>query len=57
MYKTHFYCLDVEADGIFLNPVTFGGQCGGSMAWVPSIKMEMSRNYSVVPSRFGDASI
>ena len=43
------------AVGIFLRPVTFGGQYVDSTACVPGITQhEMSRNYSVVPSRFGD---
>ena len=47
-----------RAVGIFLHPVTFGGQYVGSMACVPGItQQEMSRNYSVVPTRFGDESI
>ena len=46
-----------RAVGIFLHPVTFGGQCGGSTARVPGFKMEMFQNYSVVPSRFRDESI
>ena len=42
---------------IFQHPVTFGGQYVGSTACVSaSLRMEMSRNYSVVPSRFGDES-
>ena len=81
-YRTHFYCLAVEAGfysdvveclpldpaaqvrfppravGIFLHPVTFGGQYVGSTACVSGItQQEMSRNYSVVPTRFGDESI
>ena len=44
--------------GIFLHPVTFGGQYVGSTAYVSGItQQEMSQNYSVVPSRFGDESI
>ena len=47
-----------RAVGIFLHPVTFGGHCGGSTACVSGItQQEMSRNYSVVPTRFGDESI
>ena len=45
-----------RAVGIFLHPVTFGGS-----VWVCSLcfghQDGMSRNYSVVPSRFGDESI
>ena len=38
--------------------MTFGGQYAGSTACVSGIPQhEMSRNYSVVPSRFGDESI
>ena len=37
--------------------VTFGGQYVGSTAWVSGIKMEMSQNYSMVPSRIMDESI
>ena len=43
---------------IFLHPVTFGGQYVGSTACVSVITQhEMSLNYSVVPSRFGDELI
>ena len=46
------------AVGIFLRPVTFGGQYVGSTASVSGItQQEMSRNNSVVPTRFGDESI
>ena len=42
----------------FMHPVTFGGQYVGSTACISGItQQEMSRNYSVVPSRFGDESI
>ena len=47
----------LRAVGIFLHHVTFGGQYVGSTTWVPGIKREMSRNYSVVPSRFWEESI
>ena len=47
-----------RAVGIFLHPVTFGGQYVGPTACVSGItQKEMSRNYSVVPTRFGDESI
>ena len=47
-----------RAVGIFLHPVTFGGQYVGSTACVSGITQhEMSRDYSVVPSRFEDESI
>ena len=46
-----------QAVEIFLHPMIFGGQYVGSPVWVSGIKMEMSWNYSVVPSRFGDESI
>ena len=47
-----------RAVGIFLHPVTFGGQYVGSTACISGItQQEMSRNYSVVPIRFGDESI
>ena len=48
-----------RAVGIFfLHPVTFGGQYVGSTVCVSGItQQEMSRNYSVVPTRFGDESI
>ena len=42
--------------GIFLHPVTFGGQRGGSRACV-SGQDGMSRNNRVVSSRFKDESI
>ena len=45
------------AVGIFLHPVSFGGQYVGSTACVSGIKLEMSQDYSVVPSRFRDESI
>ena len=46
-----------RAVGIFLHPVTFGGQQVGSTACVSGItQQEMSRNYRVVPIRFGDES-
>ena len=46
------------AVGIYLHPVACGGQYVGSAACVSGITQhEMSRNYSVVPSRFGDESI
>ena len=47
-----------RAVGIFLHPVTFGGQYVGTKACVSGItQQEMSRNNSVVPTRFGDESI
>ena len=47
-----------RAVGIFLHPVTNGGQYVGSTACVSGItQQEMSRIYSVVPTRFGDESI
>ena len=50
--------IPTRAVGIFLHPVTFGGQYVGSTACVSGITQhEMTRNYSVVPSRFGDESI
>ena len=47
-----------RAVGIFLHPVTFGGQYVGSTACVLGITQhEMFQNYSFVPSRFGEESI
>ena len=72
-YITHFYCLAVEASfysdvveclpldptaQVRFPPCEIWWPLWGSTACVLGITQhEMSRNYSVVPSRFGDESI